>query len=386
MALRILIIAALVIAGAVGLTWVMANILVKPITVVTHLVNKTSELDLSDDDSKDIVNSKDEIGLISSSIVNMRNSLREVVADLMEASASITENANLVEFSAEALKEQADETLMETENVSSGIQQTAATAEEIVASSSDMLSRVDRISEEASEGYKITEDILGRAQNIKQSSLISKEKTEEVYGTVKKELEVAINGSKEVNQINKLANSILQITEQTNLLALNAAIEAARAGDAGRGFAVVADEVRKLAEQSGKTAADIQNVVKIVHQSVESLAMGSEKMIRFMENQVSSDYEKTIQTGDQYTDDASKFNVFMTEFNEEAQVLNSNISDIVKAMDEVSITVSEGAMGVSTISSKTIDIVRKIDDIKNTAVENKKSADKLNNITSKFRL
>jgi len=386
MATRILIVAIIVILSALAITFMIASIIVKPITAVTHLVNKTSELDLSDDDTNDVVKSKDEIGLISKSIINMREVLRGVVTDLMEASSSITENASLVENSAEDLKMQADEALMETENVSSGIQQTAATSEEIVASSSDMLSRVDKIAEEASEGYKITEDILIRAENIKDNSLAAKEKTEQVYNEVKKELEIAINGSKEVNQINKLANSILQITEQTNLLALNAAIEAARAGDAGRGFAVVSDEVTKLAEQSGRTAADIQNVVKIVHQSVENLASGSEKMIQVMEYQVADDYEKTLKLGDQYTADASKFNEFMTEFNESSKVLNSNISDIVRALDEVSVTVSEGASGVTEISSKTIDVVRRIEDIKNTAIENKASAEKLNNITSKFKL
>ncbi|MES2177704.1 MAG: methyl-accepting chemotaxis protein [Gemmatimonadota bacterium] len=62
--------------------------------------------------------------------------------------------------------------------------------------------------------------------------------------------------------------TIQEISEQTNLLALNAAIEAARAGDAGRGFAVVADEVRKLADNSGKTADDVRDVVTAMRREV----------------------------------------------------------------------------------------------------------------------
>jgi methyl-accepting chemotaxis protein len=119
---------------------------------------------------------------------------------------------------------------------------------------------------------------------------------------------------------------------------------------------------------------------------VENLASSSEKMMSFMENRVYSDYEKTIKVGDQYAEDADGFNKFMIEFNEEAKVLDSSISDIVRALDEVSVTVSEGAMGVSSISSKTIDIVKKIDEIKDTAIENKISADKINKITAKFKL
>jgi len=76
----------------------------------------------------------------------------------------------------------------------------------------------------------------------------------------------------------------------------------------------------------------------------------------------------------------------MNEFSSEAAVLNQAIEGIVTAIDEVSVTVTEGAMGVSSISSKTMDIVGNIESIKSTAIENKENADKLNNTTLKFRL
>ncbi len=62
-------------------------------------------------------------------------------------------------------------------------------------------------------------------------------------------------------KIEEITATIQSLSDQTNLLALNAAIEAARAGDAGRGFAVVADEVRKLAEQSSRSADNINDLI-----------------------------------------------------------------------------------------------------------------------------
>ena len=64
-----------------------------------------------------------------------------------------------------------------------------------------------------------------------------------------------------VESITAFMGRIASIADQTNLLALNAAIEAARAGDAGRVFAVVADEVRKLAEESNRTAGQVDKIV-----------------------------------------------------------------------------------------------------------------------------
>lgn len=63
-----------------------------------------------------------------------------------------------------------------------------------------------------------------------------------------------------MNEISQFLESITGIASQTNMLALNATIEAARAGESGKGFTVVADQIRKLAEQSTKTAKDIQQI------------------------------------------------------------------------------------------------------------------------------
>ncbi|MGH4122464.1 MAG: hypothetical protein ACREV6_06000, partial [Clostridium sp.] len=122
---------------------VLSRAIMLPLSKVTLLIEKTSKLDLSDDeDIEALIKIKDEFGTIARTIVNMRKTLKDVVKDLIEASENISDNEHTVEELTSILKIKTEESSSETETLSAGMEETAATAQEISASSGEMKNMV----------------------------------------------------------------------------------------------------------------------------------------------------------------------------------------------------------------------------------------------------
>jgi ABC-type transport system substrate-binding protein/methyl-accepting chemotaxis protein len=151
----------------------------------------------------------------------------------------------------------------------------------------DVSSEVGAFSEEVNAGVdetiKFIEDTLNKAKvgqasvnNVVSSIETVQDTVENMKGTI---LELA----EKSNKIKGILDTIKGIAKTTHLLSLNANIEAARAGDAGRGFAVVAGEVKKLAENSSKSADEIDHIIteitKVTEDTLNIIIEGTEKVL-----------------------------------------------------------------------------------------------------------
>lgn len=369
------------------LVFILIYFLSKPLEKITALVNKTAKFDLTYDKSIGAFTArKDETGLIAKALENMIEVLRQVAVNLKQTSNSVTVNSDKVFKLTEKLYQSTQDNSATTEELSAGMEETAASSEEVTSSVDEMEEQIKKVIEKIEDGKRVCEEIFERAQNIKDDALLSINNAKEIYDNTKDKLEAAIEETKTIQQINILADAILNITRQTNLLALNAAIEAARAGEAGKGFAVVADQIRTLAEQSSTTASDIQRIVKAANGSVVNITESSELMLDFVDKTVLKDYDKVISISEQYSNDANTVNEIVSIFNSTASDLSVIIESISSTIREVVKTTYESAQGVQEIAAQTTDILYSSEEIEKTAKENTQTAKVLESIVERFTL
>ena len=249
-----------------------------------------------------------------------------------------------------------------------------------------MKEEADRLTEMAEKGADVSNEVMDRAKNLCNKTVTASNRTMEMYTNVKEKSEKAIEGSKAVEKINELTNTIMEISSQTGLLALNASIEAARAGEAGRGFAVVATEIGSLADQTSKAIADIGNIVKAVNEAVGNMTECLSETTGFLETTVLEDYKEFEQVGAQYQDDADVFKSNMNQVKDSMLQLSDLIESIAQALSGINDTVGEAAVGVSDIASKTSGMVEKTGATHDMVSECYSCADELREIVGKFVL
>ncbi|HEX2925231.1 MAG TPA: methyl-accepting chemotaxis protein [Ruminiclostridium sp.] len=352
-----------------------------------NLIRKTAGFDLKYDNAYEkYLNQKDEFGVIINAEERVRSELRTIINGIMGETLKLNETIGISNTSMVHLETSIEEISATTEQLSAGMEETAASTQEMNATSVELESSAENIAQRAQEGARTAEKISSRAKEMQTSVKEAYEKSVSVLNNVTEKLDEALDEAKAVQQIKVLADMILQITSQTNLLALNAAIEAARAGEAGMGFAVVAEQIRKLAEDSKKAVGEIQTVTNVVVNSVENLAANSHDLLRFVSDDVASDYQMMLKASQQYNNDASSINDMVIDLSATSEELLASIENIVNATNEVAQSANEGAAGTGSIAEKTVVIVNEAEDVKNSINSTGEGANRLEQMVSKFEL
>ncbi|MBS1720543.1 MAG: HAMP domain-containing protein [Armatimonadetes bacterium] len=289
---------------------------------VTQLINSAKTIASGNFNAKVEIDSKDEIGDLSTDIEAMTSALREIASaaerisngDLNVQVAVRDENdqlgraLNLMATKLNVLFGSVQEEARAVDTSSNILTESAAVTQGVVHEISETISEVTVITGQAAQACAslaqgcesqahatheaadamtkldaAIQEMQAAVDRQTEYASVAKANAEEGDQAVRSALEcmdrirtqvessanlVGALGAKS-DEIGHIVDTINQIAEQTNLLALNAAIEAARAGAHGKGFAVVADEVRKLAERSAQATDEIAKLINEVRTGVD---------------------------------------------------------------------------------------------------------------------
>lgn len=332
------------------------------------------------------IDARDEIGDLSNAVNVFLANLREIISGVINEAGNSGKAVVVVNDNIKVLSSDIEDVSATTEELSAGMEETAASSEEMNATSIEIEGAAQSIANKAQDGALAANDIRKRADDLKKAAVTSQKQANDIYASTQQKMKTAIEQSKSVDKISELLNAILAITEQTNLLALNAAIEAARAGEAGRGFAVVADEIRKLADESRKTASEIQNITQIVVGSVDNLSDSARDVLGFIDKQVIKDYEMLVKTGVQYSEDAETVDELVSEFSAISQQLLASIHNMLRAIGEITAATNEGAEGTTNIATKAVSVASLAEEVIGRADTARASSERLIEMVSKFKV
>lgn len=311
-------------------------------------------------------------------------SLKEITDSMKNNSESLTEANSSINTSILSASDNVTSISSVAQEVTASTEMIAASSQEISASAEELFASVEILVDKTKTGNESVDEMKNRAENIQKLCIDKMQTVLNVLAEKKKELEIAIEDSKKVSEINSLTDNILEISSSTNLLALNATIEAARAGEAGRGFAVVASSIRGLADESKKAASSIQQVTTDVIGAVESLMKTSEEIMTTISEQVTTDYTEFKGVGETYYKDAETMTDIFDTYVQGTDALKETTQQVVEAINGVSQNISECADGISEVTNSIVEITSELTDIKDASENNMENVKSFSEQINKF--
>ena len=362
----------------------MINMIASSLGRVKKFAGSLADGDFTIDKLKS--SSEDELGQMSNSLNNMYESNRGVISKISDESVKISDASENLNSMATELTGEFEKIKDNMNGVNEAMMSAGAATEQVSASVEEVDANVQTLAGEAEKSSEAAAEIRRRAAEIEADSRKAYESAIAMVNTRQSELREANEKAAVVNEIGSLASSIAEIASQIDLLSLNASIEAARAGEHGRGFAVVASEINTLANQTSETVGKIQTTIDGVQDAFSTLSQSSNELLSFLKDTVTPDYDKFVNVGRQYGEDAVQFREQADRISEMAQNIRSSMNEVSTAVQNIAESTQDTASNSADVTNALNTMTDVVDGV--TDLSNKQGvvAQDLSGIVNQFRL
>lgn len=307
--------------------------------------------------------SKDEMGMLASNMNHFLEMVQRIIESIQTSCAHLSDRQKEVVTNVDEATEGAHNTSATLEEIAAGMTEVSDTVKVVYDETDSAKDAVNEVAKEAESGAAYANGIKVRAEELNQNAVETKKEVVKIISDIDQAITVSLEKGREVSKIATFTDDILAIAHKTNLLALNATIEAARAGAVGRGFAVVADEIRALADNSKRSASNIQGISTEVVKSVEELSENASRLLEFVNTRVLADYEAQEATGQQYATDAETMSDLMSQISESTVRLSAMMQKVQQANEGISATVVQSTEGVNSMVGTTTELAGEMNHI-----------------------
>lgn len=348
------VVAVIVILVSIVVVLLLANIIFKPLNVITQRMNEIAtgngNLKSRLDDSGD-----NEISEFATSFNLFISKLDYIVDQVAQTSGLLlSQSAGLLDLS-QSGKDQSVKQKDMMNNVVESIHQITTNIDQNNEYADSTSVAAVEANKKANAGKKATDQAVVAIETI----------SNEVSATSD-----ALRGLEDDSKnIAAVLSVIDDISNQTNLLALNAAIEAARAGENGRGFAVVADEVRSLSHR-------IQTETHSIAETINKLQVGTGDAVSTMKRSV----EKS-KSGVELASEAGSILEMVVESSSQINQMNEKIAGATQQQNVIIHTINNNIDSANKVTEDALESSLAIDGI---GSEISHLANELQNLVSQF--